>query len=128
ILGAFVHSGVDRLEPRVLDVLRLGVYQLLAMESVPPYAAVSQAVELVRSAGCPRAAGLVNGVLKAVSREGHAVEFPTLEDDPVAHLTTWGSHPRWLVERWLARWGAAETAALAEANNRRPELYIRPAG
>jgi 16S rRNA (cytosine967-C5)-methyltransferase len=128
ILGAFVRAGLSSLDPPVLDVLRLGTYQLLEMGSVPAYAAVSQSVELVRSAGAPRAAGLVNGVLQSVRRGRESVRFPDLESDPVGHLTSWGSHPLWLVLRWVDRWGAEEASRLVDANNPRPELYLRPAG
>lgn len=125
LLAARVRGGLQRLEPVVLDVLRLGAYQLLEMGSVPPYAAVSQAVELAREAGAARAAGLVNGVLQALRRAG-APQPP--HGDALQVLSGWGSHPAWLVERWLARWGEPETTALVEANNRRPELYLRPLG
>ncbi|HST59152.1 MAG TPA: RsmB/NOP family class I SAM-dependent RNA methyltransferase, partial [Longimicrobium sp.] len=47
---------------------------------------------------------------------------------PVAHLESWGSHPRWLVQRWIARWGRDDARALVKADNLRPELYIRPLG
>jgi 16S rRNA (cytosine967-C5)-methyltransferase len=127
ILAGRVRGGLDALEPDVLDVLRLGAYQLLEMGSVPSYAAVSQSQELVRTAGAGRAAKLVAGVLHALSRRP-ATEFPDPEAEPARYLETWGSHPGWLVERWIGRWGAREAAALVEANNRRPELYIRPLG
>lgn len=127
VLNGFARDGVESLDPEVLDVLRLGAYQLLEMGSVPPYAAVSQSVELVRMAGVPRAAGLVNGVLQNMQRRPD-FRFPDFERDPAGHLETWGSHPRWLVERWIARWGADEARALVEANNTRPELYLRPLG
>jgi 16S rRNA (cytosine967-C5)-methyltransferase len=126
LLGALVKGGVEALEPDVLDVLRLGAYQLLEMGSVPPYAAVSQSVELARSAGAARAAGLVNGVLQNLRRRKDEIAFPDFERDPVGFLAAWGSHPRWLVERWVARWGAADARALVEADNARPELYVRP--
>ena len=128
LLDGLVRGGVGKLEGDVLDVLRLGAYQLLEMGSVPPYAAVSQSVELARDAGARRAAGLVNGVLQNLHRKRAQLRFPEFERDPAAHLATWGSHPRWLVERWIARWGAGEARALVEANNRRPELYLRPLG
>src|SRR5690606_3495449 len=128
LLDAYVRGGIASLDPEVLDVLRLGVYQLQEMGSVPPYAAVSQSVELARAAGVGRASGLVNGVLQAVRRQDGRVRFPDPAEDPAGHLASWGSHPRWLVERWLDRWGAADAAALVEANNRRPELYLRPLG
>jgi 16S rRNA (cytosine967-C5)-methyltransferase len=127
VLDGFARDGVGSLDPDVLDVLRLGAYQLLEMGSVPPYAAVSQSVELVRLAGQPYAAGLVNGILQNMQRRPD-FRFPDFDADPAANLETWGSHPRWLVERWIARWGAAEARALTEADNLRPVLYIRPLG
>ncbi|HEX8907193.1 MAG TPA: 16S rRNA (cytosine(967)-C(5))-methyltransferase RsmB [Longimicrobiaceae bacterium] len=128
LLGALVRDGLGSLDPEVLDVLRLGAYQLLEMESVPPYAAVSQSVELARAAGAARAAGLVNGVLQNLQRRRASIRFPDFARDPAAHLEAWGSHPHWLLERWIARWGAADARALVEADNRRPELYLRPLG
>ncbi|MDB4947932.1 MAG: sun protein [Gemmatimonadetes bacterium] len=127
LLEERVRGGVARLEPDVLDVLRLGAYQLLEMGSVPAYAAVSQSVDLVRIAGSGGAAGLVNGVLQALRRAGTPVA-PDFGADPVGYLSGWESHPRWIVERWVARWGADEARALAEADNRRPGLYLRPVG
>jgi 16S rRNA (cytosine967-C5)-methyltransferase len=128
LLEAVARGGTARIDPVVLDVLRLGAYQLLEMGSVPPYAAVSQSVDLAREGGAPRAAGFVNGVLQNLRRRAADVPFPDFAADPAGWLATAGSHPRWLVERWIARWGAGEARALAEANNRRPELYLRPLG
>ncbi|HEX2203467.1 MAG TPA: transcription antitermination factor NusB [Longimicrobium sp.] len=128
LLGALVKGGVEKLDPDVLDVLRLGAYQLLEMGSVPPYAAVSQSVELARAAGAGRAAGLVNGVLQNLQRRRASLRFPDPARDPAGHVAAWGSHPRWLAERWVLRWGAEGARALAEANNARPELFLRPLG
>lgn len=127
-LESLVKGGVAGLEPDVLDVLRLGAYQLTEMDSVPAYAAVSQSVELARAAGAHRAAGLVNGVLHALQRRGSAIGYPDPEGDPVGYLSSWGSHPAWLVERWVDRWGAEGARRLVEANNLRPEPYLRPLG
>lgn len=115
------------LDPPVLDALRLGAYQLLFMDGVPAYAAVSQAVLQVRAAGSPRAAGLVNAVLRALANAGDDPSaYPRFDADPAGFLSTWGSHPRWLVERWLARWPAAEVRALVEAGNTVPPLGLVP--
>jgi 16S rRNA (cytosine967-C5)-methyltransferase len=95
------------------------------MGSVPAYAAVSQSVELVRESVGPGPTGLVNAVLRKVDRGGDAaVLFPDAEGDPLGFLETWGSHPRWLLERWLARWSAAEVRALVEHDNRAPRLHL----
>ena len=128
LLDRLVKHGTERLEADVLDVLRLGAYQILEMGSVPPYAAISQSVELVRWAQVGRAAGLVNGVLQSLLRRSAELSFPDFASEPIEHLCAWGSHPRWLIERWLARWGGEATRALVEANNRRPELFVRPIG
>lgn len=127
VLNLFARDGIQSLDPDVLDVLRLGAYQLLEMGSVPPYAAVSQSVELVRMAGAPYAAGLVNGILQNMQRRPQ-FRFPDFGHAPVDHLESWGSHPRWLVQRWVGRWGRDEARTLVEADNRRPELYVRPLG
>jgi len=105
----------------------MGGYQLLEMRSVPPWAAVSQSVELAKATR-RAASGLVNGALHALARDPGGVTFPHFEDDPLAHLTTWGSHPGWLVERWLRNFGIEAVRRLIEINNTRPALHIRPVG
>ena len=72
LLARHVKRGLDALQPDVLDVLRLGAYQLLHMGGVPTYAAISESVELARDAGAGAAAKLVNGVLRSVEREATA--------------------------------------------------------
>jgi len=125
-LGRFTRRPLDSLDPDVLDILRLGAYQLVEMGGVPGYAAISQSVDLAKSAGS--AASLVSAVLHALQRADGEVAFPDLASDPVAHLSTWGSHPRWLVERWIARFGVDAARRLIDANNVRPQLYLHPVG
>jgi 16S rRNA (cytosine967-C5)-methyltransferase len=122
-LGRFVKRGTASLDDDVLDILRLAAYQLLEMDSVPAYAAVSQAVDMTKAIKQKSASGLVNGVLQSL-RRGQAELLPP-RGDAVDVLSTWGSHPRWLVERWLARFGADATEKLIEANNTRPQTWLR---
>jgi 16S rRNA (cytosine967-C5)-methyltransferase len=126
ILNAFSKRPVDSLSPSVRQILRLGTYQLLWLNRVPQRAAVHTAVDLARHHGHAGVASFVNAVLRRVSAEGGRVEYPSRDDDPVAYLATYHSHPPWLVSRWLARWGGLLTEALLKANNRRPSLYVRP--
>jgi 16S rRNA (cytosine967-C5)-methyltransferase len=129
LLDLHLDRGVESLDPPVLILLRMGAYQLLRMGSVPSYAAVSQTVSQVRSEAGRSASGMANAVLRALSRTGGGEErFPSFETDPAGHLERWGSHPRWLVDRWIARFGVQETRALVEANNRIPSLHLRPLG
>ncbi|HEX2166755.1 MAG TPA: 16S rRNA (cytosine(967)-C(5))-methyltransferase RsmB, partial [Longimicrobiales bacterium] len=118
---------LHRLDPDTLDILRLGAYQLLEMDGVPDYAAVSASVDLAKRFA-KRSAGFVNAVLQSLRRAPAASTFPTLEADPAGHLSTWGSHPRWLVERWVARYGAEAAQRLTAADNTRPQLYLRALG
>ncbi len=125
LLGLHLHRGLAELEPELRTLLRLGAWQLLAMGSVPAYAAVGETVAQARRRGQARA-GLVNAVLRRLSEEGGGEErFPDPGKDPAGWLSTWGSHPRWLVERWLERFGFDETRALVEANNRIPGVHLR---
>lgn len=124
-LGEFVDRPLERVDGGVLDWLRLGLYQLRELR-VPDHAAVDESVEGVRATGARRATGFVNGVLRsATRREDRRRLFPTLGDDPVAHLTSWGSHPEWLVRRWLDRWGPEAAARIVELDNRPPDVTLR---
>jgi 16S rRNA (cytosine967-C5)-methyltransferase len=127
LLARHVHRGLAGLRPAVLEVLRLGAYQLLYMDSVPAYAAVSQSVVQVHADAGAGAAGLVNAVLRKVGADGDAPDlFPDFARSPGDFLATWGSHPRWLVDRWLGRWSPDEVRALVDANNAKPSIYIVP--
>lgn len=129
LLDLHLSEGLDSLSPSVLNLFRLGAYQLLFMESVPAYAALSQTVSLVRQTAGEGGARLANGVLRSLDGEGGGVErFPDFQEDPEAHLSTWGSHPRWLVRRWLARWAPDAVRRLVEWDNSPPPSYFRPLG
>ena len=127
LLSERVRGGLARLDADVTDLLRLGIYQLLHMRSVPAYAAIAQTVELAKRRHGIGASKLVNAVLRRVDRERDALEVPT-PADPVDALALRHSHPRWLVARWVARWGAEDTERLLEANNREAPLVARPYG
>lgn len=129
LLDHHVDGGTAALSADVLEVLRLGAYQLLFMDSVPDYAAVSQTVTQAKRVAGPGAGGLTNAVLRSLAGAGEDRSlFPRPDGDPVGYLSTWGSHPRWLVERWLERWRFEEVETLVEANNRIPETCLLPLG
>ncbi len=126
LLDRRVKRGLESVEAGVRDALRIGVYEILYMGGVPEYAAVSQAVDLAQSKGGRGVAGFANAVLRGIARDGGGPEnFPDPETQPLEFLSTWGSHPRWLVERWLARWPAADVRKLVDANNGVPPLSLR---
>jgi 16S rRNA (cytosine967-C5)-methyltransferase len=130
VLGNRARGGLARLDPDVIDLLRLGAYQLLHMGSVPPYAAIGQTVEQVKRRHGIGASKLANAVLRRLDRERDklAGEVEHVAGDPVDALAARYSHPRWLVARWIARWGEAETVRLLETNNAEAPLAVRPFG
>lgn len=123
-IAAFSDRPLARLDPPVRDWLRIGVYQLTELRT-PDHAAVGETVRAARAGLGRKRAGYVNAVLRAVARGRTQDPFPSPEADPVAHLCAWGSHPEWLVRRWLARWPLADVRRLVELNNRPPDVVLR---
>lgn len=120
-----------RLDPEVLAVLRLGAYQLLYLDRIPASAAVNESVNLAKRIGKTSAAGLVNAVLRRIGQSATAPPLPPYpapsasRADQVAYLSISGSHPAWLVERWLDRVGFARAESWVTFNNRAPTLTLR---
>jgi 16S rRNA (cytosine967-C5)-methyltransferase len=81
LLAQVLAKPLARLEPRVVEVLRLGAYQLVFCDRVPDSAAVSESVRLAHATGLSRAAGLVNATLRRLAREHDAIAVPALADD-----------------------------------------------
>ncbi len=113
-LGKFSRQPLQRLEPGALRLLRLGAYQLLELDRIPPHAAVHATVELAHQVGLARVAGLVNGTLRTLQREKDSIDWPTSEDLR-AYLQHVCSLPGWLVKELLRQFPNTETRALAEA-------------
>ena len=113
----------DSMEPRLRQILRLGLYELLFTDT-PPYAALNEAVELARRLVRPQAGAVVNAVLRSLLRQRDFLPQPQT-GDPVEDLAIRYSHPTWIVQRWLARYGPADTEALLRYNNERPWFGVR---
>jgi 16S rRNA (cytosine967-C5)-methyltransferase len=111
--------------PPVLNILRISLYQLMFLDKVPDYGATSEGVNLVKTYGDQYQAKYVNAVLRRYLREKEGIPFPSLDQDPVKHISVVYSHPAWLVRRWLERYEIDEVIRLAEANNRIPEIGLR---
>jgi 16S rRNA (cytosine967-C5)-methyltransferase len=117
-------KSMARLDLPVALALRTGLYQLRFLQRIPARAAVHESVELVKRARKSSAAALANAVLRHLAGE---VKHPAAEYLPASvtqadRLGILHSHPTWIVERWLSRWGLARTTALLESNNRTPPL------
>ncbi|MBI2501865.1 MAG: 16S rRNA (cytosine(967)-C(5))-methyltransferase RsmB [Candidatus Latescibacteria bacterium] len=125
ILGRFTRRPLESCSPAARQILRLGAYQLLHLDKVPSRAAVHTAVELAKRHATRGVPKLVNAVLRRVAATAACPPLPERGEDLAGHLSVCHSHPRWLVERWLVRWGAAPAEALLQADNQQPPLYVR---
>ena len=123
-LSHFSNIPLKRMEGKVLQALRLGAYQMLFLTKIPHSAAVNSAVALTK-AHCrnPRAAGMVNGILRSLERSlDHLPTIP--QADPVFYLSTLYSHPDWLVKEFILTLGPEETARLLAADNSQPPICV----
>ena len=116
-ISSFLKGKLRDLQPIVLDILRLGVYQLTMMDKIPPSAAVNEAVEQGKKYANRSAAGLINGVLRAITR---AQQLPEPAD-----LATRYSHPAELVERLRESVGEELLPALLKSHNDAPRTVIQ---
>ena len=105
-------------------LLHLGLYQLFWLQRIPDHAAVHETVELAKQLGFGPRAGFLNAVLRGYIRE-RAQTREMLEALKISDPSAGYSHPGWLIARWQARWGKAQTAQLLAWNNRPPPTYAR---
>ncbi len=113
------------LPDRLLNILRLGFYQLLFTDRVPPPAAVSESVNLAHRFTDRSQAGLVNAVLRARLREPKKVSFVSKAEDPVRYLCNYYSYPEHFVEYCLSEFGLDSTERLLENFNQPPQVTYR---
>jgi 16S rRNA (cytosine967-C5)-methyltransferase len=125
ILARFSKLPPAKIEPAVINILRVGLFQVVHLTRVPPSAAVNTAVNLAKSLATPRAASFVNAVLRKAAAEHGRVIFPDFTRTPVKALAAETSFPEWLLERWLNRYGPDGTRALCESINTIPPLTLR---
>lgn len=123
VLAAAANRPLTRIDAELHAPLRLAAYQLLFLDRVPDYAAVSEAVSEARRRA-PRSVSFVNAVLRRISRAPSLDRWPVEIADPIERLAVETSHPRFLVERWTNAFGAERTPAILDANNRRRNAHL----
>ena len=124
IVDEFSSIKVDEMKPRLKNVLRLGLYELLFMGGTPDYATINESVELIKYTLGSKAGDLVNAILRNIQRDIKKLPKPAFEDRTKLIATTF-SHPEWMVKRWVKRFGEREAFQLMQANNQRPNYYVR---
>jgi 16S rRNA (cytosine967-C5)-methyltransferase len=104
----------SRLDNEVAIALRMGAWQLLGMDRIPPHAALTESVELTKLSGYSSASGMVNAVLRRVTEARSTIVLrPQI------------AHPAWMIERWIWHLGSDAAAAIAAYNQQEPDLALR---
>ena len=131
LIVQFSKRDISRLDPEVVEILRLSAYQLLHLTRVPASAVVDDAVNLTGRAGKRSASGFVNAVLRTISRRRESLPLPARPANPsdreavLDYFSITLSHPRWLAARWLDRFGFEAAEAWQSFNNSPASLTLR---
>ncbi|WP_099188042.1 16S rRNA (cytosine(967)-C(5))-methyltransferase RsmB [Tepidibacter mesophilus] len=124
VIDKFSKIKAKKLSPHVRNILQMGIYQILFLDSTKDFAAVNESVNLSKKY-CKKASGFVNGVLRNVVRNQTDIKYPDKDKDIVKYLSIKYSYEEWIIKNWIDKFGQDFTEKLVEENNERPELYLR---
>jgi 16S rRNA (cytosine967-C5)-methyltransferase len=125
MISYFSHRPLNKIDPTILNILRLALFQIIYLDRIPESAAVNTSVEMAKISGPRWVAGYVNALLRKAVREYQKVPFPEVEENTVAALASAYSFPEWILSRWLSRFGRNTTEALCAAVNTIPPITVR---
>ncbi|WP_372682280.1 16S rRNA (cytosine(967)-C(5))-methyltransferase RsmB [Desulfosarcina sp.] len=125
VIAAHAERPLKKISPPILNILRLGLFQILFMDRIPASAAVNTAVNLARARKASNATGFVNALLRNALRDPQRFCVPDALDSPVDHIALTHAFPHWLVSRWIDRMGLAQTDRLCAAMNTIPPITLR---
>ncbi len=125
ILSGFSSRKINTIDPIVLCLLRMGLFQIVFLDRVPVSAAVNTSVEIAKRVSGKRAAGFINAVLRKSGTGYHSIALPDIKKDPVLFLSVEKSMPLWLIKRWKKRFGQIKTVKLCDAINEIPFITVR---
>ena len=116
---------VKKMKPFIRSLMRMSVYQIVYMDSVPDSAACSEALKLAQKHKFGSLKGYVNGVLRTISRNKESLSFPDPAKEPVKNLSVRYSMPEWIVLMWTERYGAESTRKILEGLLKEHPVSVR---
>lgn len=125
IIQKFSSVKIKKISPWILNIMRLGVYQIMYLDKVPESAACNESVSLSKKYGHSASSRFVNAVLRNIIRNKENIEYPDRDTDLEKFLSVKYSHPEWLVRNWVKRFGNDFTESLLISNNKLPDFSIR---
>lgn len=124
-ISHYAKRSAKDIEPKALNIIRLGAYQIMFLDKVPDSAAVNESVRLIKSSGAAKAAGLVNAVLRRISENKQNLPYPDREKDFKRYLHVKYSCPQWLLKKWIDEYGKETTAGILEGIEQKPKAVLR---
>ncbi len=125
ILTGFYRGDYQKCLNIVKNAMRVALYQIIFLNKIPAHAAINESVEIIKNIQSEKTAGIVNGVLRNIVRNQENVRYPDRQEDIVYYFSIIYSHPKWIVKRWIERYGVEETEKILTYNNHRPNLPLR---
>ena len=124
-INHFSKTSLKKIDPAILNILRLGLFQIIYLNRIPVSAAVNTSVEIAKSFASSRVPGFVNALLRKAAGEYEKIPFPDPAKNLAYSLAVSKSFPEWMIKRWLNRFGLKETEALCDAVNTIPPITVR---
>ncbi|CAB1081264.1 16S rRNA (cytosine(967)-C(5))-methyltransferase (EC [Olavius algarvensis Delta 1 endosymbiont] len=125
VISHFSTTRFNKINPNVLNILRLALFQIMYLDRIPDSAAVNTAVELAKTSGAPWVTGYVNALLRKAAGKYESISYPDQPQTSVAAMAVQKSFPDWIIRKWVNRYGSKNTAALCDSLNSIPPLTVR---
>jgi len=125
VIQQFSRIPFEKIEPEIVNILRIGLYQVLFLSRTPVSAAVNESVELAKKSRGRGGGGFVNAILRSVLRKKEEIPYLDRAEDPALHISVVQSHPLWLIRRWVAELGEQEAMKISLANQKIAPLVLR---
>ena len=125
IIERFSKVKIENMKPVIRTILRMSVFQLKYMDSVPDSAACNEGVKLAQRKGFYRLSGFINGVLRSVTRNLDKVEYPDVKQQPIPYLSITYSMPEWILKDWLELYGFETVELICQETHRKKMTPIR---
>ena len=125
IIECFSKVPIHNMKPMIRNILRMSIYQLKYMDSIPDSAVVNEAVRLAQKRGFYNLKGFVNGVLRAAARGMDEIAYPLPSEDPVEYLSVSYSMPQWILHKWLGQFSFEEVEQVCASFQREHPVTVR---
>ena len=122
IIGTYYNNDINSLQPEIRNIIRLGLYQMMFMDSIPDWASVNESVKMTGNHYGKKTAGLVNAILRRFSRQG---EPEISSSDTIEKLSVEKSCPGWIAKKWIEKFGVETAEALMTSCNKKHPVSIR---